>query len=366
MVFLLCTFLLWYLIPELNCEDRPSIETGGSGHSTLPSDHRMVANREQRPSRSSNTGVRVEPEQEHDANHSATEETVTFLGLLWRHPVYTMSALAGTTVQFIYSFMEPILAKRLEEVDLDQVQIGWFFMILPAAYIPSAIALDYLPKRWDKRMVIIMGMICCALSLFAVGPSTLVATGDNTLMIMVAGQILLGLFIPVGLILALPSMVESVTAYYPNQVSRVNNLSSGVFNTANGLGEVIGPMFGAALYEDYGFRVTSDVTSAITFCYVLVFMFILSRGGESIYNKLTDDSTEEVDLKDKGLLSSKDYIKKKLDETEDSSESGKSESLLSSSMYSMSPQINGLSYRARAARDNQAEEDSGYDAPSKL
>ena len=202
---------------------------------------------------------------------------MTFTGLLWKHPIYTMSALAGTTVQFIYSFMEPILAKRLEEVELDQVQIGWFFMILPAAYIPSAIAIEFLPKHLDKRLAIIIGMICCALSLFCVGPSTLMESGDSTLTIMVIGQVLLGLFIPVGLILALPSMVESVIGSYPNQVMRINNLSSGVFNTANGLGEVIGPLFGAAMYEDYGFRATSDVTALITFCYVILFVFILYK-----------------------------------------------------------------------------------------
>ena len=84
-------------------------------------------------------------------------------------------------------------------------------MILPAAYIPSAIALDYLPKRWSKPGVIIMGMICCALSLFLVGPTSVAAISeDYMLWIMIAGQALLGLFIPVGLILALPSMVESV------------------------------------------------------------------------------------------------------------------------------------------------------------
>lgn len=32
-------------------------------------------------------------------------------------------------------------------------------MILPAAYIPSAIAMDYLPKVWNKQIVIIFGMI---------------------------------------------------------------------------------------------------------------------------------------------------------------------------------------------------------------
>ena len=66
---------------------------------------------------------------------------------------------------------------------------------------------------------------------------------------MIVGQALLGLCIPISLILALPSMVESAIAVYPNQVGRVNNLSSGVFCATSGLGEVIGPLFGAAMYE---------------------------------------------------------------------------------------------------------------------
>lgn len=60
-------------------------------------------------------------------------------------------------------------------------------MILPAAYIPSAIALDYVPKRWDKSMVIIFGMVCCGLSLFLVGPSTLINTEDSSLYVMATG-----------------------------------------------------------------------------------------------------------------------------------------------------------------------------------
>jgi MFS family permease len=253
--------------------------------------------------KSANDTASIELDTSNDLVESS-EEKVTFCGLLWKHPIFTMSALAGTTVQFIYSFMEPILAKRLEEMELDQVQIGWFFMILPASYIPSAIALDYLPKRWDKRLVIIIGMVCCGLSLFCVGPSTFVSEDSPTLWLMVTGQVLLGLFIPVGLILALPSMCESVSAHYPNQVSRVNNLSSGVFNTANGLGEVIGPMFGAAMYEEYGFRMTSDVTALITFFYVLAFVFILTNGMDSIRETITQRAIssrtkEELKVDDK-------------------------------------------------------------------
>ena len=89
-------------------------------------------------------------------------------------------------------------------------------MILPASYIPAAIALDYLPKRWAKSSMIIFVMLCCGSSLFFVGPTTMINCEDNMLMLMIIGQVLLGLFIPLGLILALPSMVESVAPIYPN------------------------------------------------------------------------------------------------------------------------------------------------------
>ena len=232
-------------------------------------------------------------------------------------------------------------------------------MILPAAYIPSAVAIEYLPKHWDKRLVIICGMICCALSLFCVGPSTLMESGDATMRIMVAGQILLGLFIPVGLILALPSMVESVIQYYPNQVTRINNLSSGVFNTANGLGEVIGPMFGAAMYEDYGFRTTSDVTALITFGYVLIFIFILTRAPTVLSGLHGDEAENEDDLKHK------EGLKKKIDSIDDNS-STFNESLLSSSGYSPNQSTGhlGLYKRTRDTNKKVGDLSAAQDEPA--
>ena len=73
-------------------------------------------------------------------------------------------------------------------------------------------------------------------------------------------------------------MVESVINVYPTQTSRINNLSSGVFNTSMGLGEVIGPLFGAAMYEKSGFRTTSDMTAVVTICYVFIFICVLNNG----------------------------------------------------------------------------------------
>ena len=89
-------------------------------------------------------------------------------------------------------------------------------MILPAAYIPSSIGLDLFAKRYDKRIILIIGQICCGLALILVGPSKFLAvTEDSQLKVMIIGQGVLGLFIPIGLILALPTMVEVANRHFP-------------------------------------------------------------------------------------------------------------------------------------------------------
>ena len=66
-------------------------------------------------------------------------------------------------------------------------------------------------------------------------------------------------------------MVETANKYYPNQQLKVNNMSSGIFNTFLGLGEVIGPLFGAAMCEKISFRKTSDTIALICVAYALIF-----------------------------------------------------------------------------------------------
>ena len=113
-------------------------------------------------------------------------EKCTFLDLLGDRGFF-LAACAGAMSQFIYSYMEPILAKTLEDLSLDQIQIGWFFMILPAAYIPSAIFLDFVPKQWDKRIVIMFGLLFCSIALIFVGPSSMLNVHENQMPVMIFG-----------------------------------------------------------------------------------------------------------------------------------------------------------------------------------
>lgn len=82
-----------------------------------------------------------------------------------------MAALSSALCYFTYSFMEPILAERLVEFDLNSMQIGLFFAIWPVFYIPASITVQYFPASWDKRFTIILSAFFSGIAFIFVGPS---------------------------------------------------------------------------------------------------------------------------------------------------------------------------------------------------
>ena len=124
-----------------------------------------------------------------------------------------MAALSSALCYFTCSFMEPILAERLVDFDLDSMQIGLFFAIWPVFYIPASIAVQYVPKRVDKRFTIILSAFLTGIAFIFVGPSEMFGFPDS-LVIMGIGQALVGIFTAFMMIPGLPEMVESTLPLY--------------------------------------------------------------------------------------------------------------------------------------------------------
>jgi len=146
-----------------------------------------------------------------------------------------MAALSSALCYFTYSYMEPILAERLVQFDLSSMQIGLFFAIWPVFYIPASITVQYLPRRIDKRVTIIVSAIFIGVAFIFVGPSKILGL-PNSLVLMGIGQALVGIFTAFMMIPGLPEMVESTIPLYPGQERRVNNLSAGIYNSFLGFG----------------------------------------------------------------------------------------------------------------------------------
>lgn len=61
----------------------------------------------------------------------------------------------------------------------------------------------------------------------------------------------------------------------------VNNEVAGVFVTATGVGEAIGPIASSVLNHHYGFTAAQDYFASYLLCFMLVYFFL--GGGYSIF-----------------------------------------------------------------------------------
>jgi hypothetical protein len=190
-------------------------------------------------------------------------------------PRFAMAALANVLCQLQYSSLEPILAPRLSErYGMDAGQIGHFFIIMPIFYIMSSVGALYIPQWVERRMVII---VCtswaCTVAYFLVGPSQIFNLHDS-LLTMGIGMALAGIFNPVGVVMALPEMINSAIEVHPHQQCRINMLASGFFTGMIGLGQMSAFFYGPIVEKAVGFPLTLDILSIISLVFGLVYLFV--------------------------------------------------------------------------------------------
>ena len=122
-----------------------------------------------------------------------------------------------------------------------------------------------------------------------VGPSDLLNFSDS-LILMGIGQTITGILTAFMMIPGLPEMVESsIPLYPPSQEREVNNLSSGIYNSFLGFGQVIAPTYGALTSEAVGFRMTCDIVAILCIFFAIIY-FISAEGWNAFKNTFKSKS----------------------------------------------------------------------------
>ena len=134
-----------------------------------------------------------------------------------------------------------------------------------------------LPKRIEKRAILILASFMTCIAFLFAGPSTLINL-PNTLTIMIIGNVLFGFFLPFMFIASLPEMTDSALEHYhPSQHQKVNNLSSGAMTGFLGMGQTLGPIFGTCFMQMLNFRWTTDIFAMICFTFGIIY-FVVADG----------------------------------------------------------------------------------------
>lgn len=86
-------------------------------------------------------------------------------------------------------------------------------------------------------------------------------------------------------------MIDAAIEKYPDQEYLINDLSSGIFNSFLGFGQIIGPLYGSLMTSKYGFRLACDYLAIFCLC----FSFIYFTMGDGI------GAFKESRCKDEGM-----------------------------------------------------------------
>ena len=91
----------------------------------------------------------------------------------------------------------------------------------------------------------------------------------------------------------LPEMVESTIPLYPGQEREVNNLSSGIYNSFLGFGQVIAPIYGSFIVEAVGFRMGADIVAIL--CFVFSALYFILAGGPTAFGQSSWSKPLEIE-----------------------------------------------------------------------
>ncbi|KAL7457215.1 LOW QUALITY PROTEIN: hypothetical protein ACHAWC_008725 [Mediolabrus comicus] len=208
-----------------------------------------------------------------------TDAKPTIIHLL-KHPRILFSVLCITWSNVSWTFVEPILATRLDTYfHLGKKEIGFIFSLSNFVYIPSAFLLQFaLVGSRKRRLVIFLST--------AITPLAVMLVGSTSIHWLIIGILLLGLLPTPVFVMLLPSMQEDALAVYQDNVRycrMANDLTAGMFNSFLSLGQVLGYCLGPTLNAMVGFSTTTwAVASLIMMQAISYYYFVLISNDNNV------------------------------------------------------------------------------------
>ena len=130
-----------------------------------------------------------------------------------------------------------------------------------------SLTISWFTTRCNNRTLIAYGMFLTGLSQLLVGPSNFL---PDSLLIMSIGQFMFGGLSILFLITSLPEMIKEATKAFPNQKYEASDISSGIFNSMLGLGQMLSPIYGSYVTQIWGFRTCATSVA----CMLIIYSFM--------------------------------------------------------------------------------------------
>lgn len=174
----------------------------------------------------------------------------------------------------LLNFSPAILSRRLSEMNVTERLYGLFFALPFIFPIISGIIVVKVMEKMDNNILLCIGKLLMSIGFLLIGPSYFWGFREN-IWVMLTGISILGFSASFSIIPLMPIIMTEIKANFHDRQQVYIDTASSLYNSAFGIGSIIGPMLGAHLNSYFGFRVCTDILSHFS---VVLFLILLFSG----------------------------------------------------------------------------------------
>lgn len=172
----------------------------------------------------------------------------------------------------LLNFAPAILSRRLAELNVSKKLYGVFFALPFVFPIISALIVVRVMERVDNHILLWIGKFFMGIGFLLIGPSYYWGIQEN-IWVMLTGISILGFSASFAIIPLMPLIMSEIKSKYAKETSSYIDTASSLYNSAFGLGSILGPLVGAHLSSYFGFRVWTDILSHFSALLFLILIF---------------------------------------------------------------------------------------------
>lgn len=172
----------------------------------------------------------------------------------------------------LLNFAPAILSRRLAELNVSKKLYGVFFALPFVFPIISALIVVRVMERVDNHILLWIGKFFMGIGFLLIGPSYYWGIQEN-IWVMLTGISILGFSASFAIIPLMPLIMSEIKSKHVKETSSYIDTASSLYNSAFGLGSILGPLVGAHLSSYFGFRVWTDILSHFSALLFLILIF---------------------------------------------------------------------------------------------
>lgn len=193
----------------------------------------------------------------------------------------------------LLNFAPAILSKRLAELKVSKELYGVFFALPFVFPIVSALIVVRVMEQIDNHILLCVGKFFMGLGFLLIGPSYYWGIQEN-IWVMLTGISILGFAASFSIIPLMPLIMTEIKTKFPKNTSSYIDSASSLYNSAFGIGSILGPLVGAHLSTYFGFRICTDILSHFSILLFLIMIFIAYYS--KIVNYMSNEPPKKSDI----------------------------------------------------------------------